>query len=115
MAPAGGERRISAMPRPLSGSLPNDLATFAVGGRMFITGPQEAGRDGRGQHVVVSIRRCLTPLPEATIPCDICLGRRAGLRRGTNRARCTGIHPRSSMAWKKAMGAEPGNAPRVST
>lgn len=111
MAPAGGEGRISAMPRPLSGSLSNDLATFAVGGRMFITGPQEAGRDGRGQHVVVSIRRCLTPLPEATTRSHT----RLWLRRGTNRARCTGIHPRSSMAWKRAMGAEPGNAPRVST
>ncbi len=107
---------------PYANYLGNNLIAFAMGGQMYITGTFEGGpvknggyqadyqgglnafsaamlavltaeREGRGQHVDVSIQRCMAPILEASIPYYCYLGQWSGIRRGNHMASFIGIYP----------------------
>jgi len=100
----------------------NNLIAFAMGGQMYITGTPEGGplknggyqadyqgglnafsaamlavlaaeRDGVGQHVDISIQRCMAPILEASVPYYCYLGQWSGIRRGNHMASFIGIYP----------------------
>jgi crotonobetainyl-CoA:carnitine CoA-transferase CaiB-like acyl-CoA transferase len=100
----------------------NNLAAFAMGGQMYITGTPEGGplknggyqadyqgglnafsaatlavlaaeRDAEGQHVDVSVQQCMAPILEAGIPYYSYMGRWSPVRRGNFMASTIGIYP----------------------
>lgn len=99
-----------------------DLIAFAMGGQMYITGTPEGGplrpagyqadyqgglhgfsagmlavlaaeRDGQGQHVDISVQRCMAPILEGSVPYYTYLGMWDPVRKGNHMTSYIGVFP----------------------